>query len=113
MNEENGIIAVVTFEVTPEAFGRVSSEAASVLQGRLPAIAGFIEGMVLANESTTEVRIVTRWTSREHWAAAQWDERIERTVTDLFQDTASYKLEMYALLATATSANDAGAGFDV
>jgi len=87
MNEEKRIVAVVTFKVTPEDFARVSSEADTTLRRRLPTIPGFIEGMVLANESTTKVAIASEWKSRQNWAAAQWDEDIERAVADMFQET--------------------------
>jgi heme-degrading monooxygenase HmoA len=104
MNEEKRIVAVVTFKITPEDFARVSSEAGTTLQRRLPTIPGFIEGMVCANEGKTKIGIVSEWKSRQNWAAAQWDDDIERAVADMFQDTASYELEMYFPLARATSA---------
>jgi heme-degrading monooxygenase HmoA len=104
MNEEHRIVAIVRFKVTPEDFSRVSSEADTTLQRRLPTVPGFIEGMVLANEGSTKVCVVSEWKSRQNWAAAQWDGDIERTVADLFQDTASYELEMYFPLAEATAA---------
>jgi heme-degrading monooxygenase HmoA len=104
MNEEKRIVAVVTFKVTPEDFARVSSQAGTTLQRWLPTTPGFVEGMVLTNEGATKVAIVSEWKSRQNWAAAQWDEDIERAVADMFRDTASYELEMYFPLAKATSA---------
>jgi len=104
MSEQKRVVAVVMFTVTPEEFGKVSSEAGMTLQHRLPAIPGFIEGTVLVNESTTRIGIVSEWKSRQNWADAQWDEEVEQAVADLFQDTASYELKMYFPLAKATSA---------
>ena len=104
MNEEQRIVAVVRFNVAPKDFARVSSEADATLRHRLPTVPGFVEGMVLANEGSAKVCIVSEWKSRQNWAAAQWDEEIGRTVADLFQDTASYELEMYFPLVEATSA---------
>lgn len=104
MNDDKRIVAVVTFKVMPEEFARVSSEAGTTVRNALPKVPGFVEGMVLANEGSTKVNVVSKWTSRQNWAVAQWDEDIERTITDLFKDTASYDLEMYFPLAEATSA---------
>jgi len=103
MNDEKHLVAVVTFNITPVEFERVSSEAGITLKRRLPAIPGFVEGMVLVNEDTTQIRIVTEWESKENWALAELDETIQRTVTDLFQDTGSYRLETYFQLAKATA----------
>jgi hypothetical protein len=103
MSEEKRIVAVVTFKVTPEDFPRAAKEAGTTVNRRLPAVPGFIEGMVLANEGTTKLRVVSEWTSRQRWADAQWDEDIARAVADIFQDTATYEIEMYFPLAKATA----------
>lgn len=105
MNDDKRIVAVVMFKVTPEEFAKVSREAGTTLQQRLPTVRGFVEGKVLTNEGSTKINVVSEWKSRQNWADAQWDEEIERTITDLFKDTASYELEMFFPLARATSAS--------
>ncbi len=95
ISDRNRIVSVVTFNVTPDTFGPVYREAGLLMERRLPTIPGFIEGMLLANETKTRIIAMSEWTSRYSWAVAQSDEDVARTLADIFLGTASYSLEFY------------------
>ena len=103
MDSDKHIVAIVTFEVTKETFATVASQAAAILEHRLPTIPGFVEGTLLTNEGSTEIVSFTEWESRHTWAVAQWDEDVERVVAGLFQDTGSYALRFFFPLIKATA----------
>jgi heme-degrading monooxygenase HmoA len=106
VDAEKHVVAIVTFDITAAELDRVSSEVRTAFQSRLPSIPGFVEGMLLVNEETTQVRVVTEWRSKEDWALAEWDETIQRTVAKLFEDTGSYRLEIYFQVVKATAPPD-------
>jgi heme-degrading monooxygenase HmoA len=96
---EQRIVSVVTFHVSAANFNSVREEVNTALQRRVSTMPGLIEATVLTNEQTTRLVVVSTWESRESWAVAQWDEGVDRTIADVFQDTASYDLEFFSLLA--------------
>lgn len=101
---ENGdrIVAMTTFTVTQENFNQVAREAKAALEDEPQFLEGFLGGWLLVDEKRKKIVFISEWKSRHTWAAAQWDEDIARTVADMFQQTASYNLEFFYPLATAT-----------
>ncbi|HLI96623.1 MAG TPA: hypothetical protein VKT72_11125 [Candidatus Baltobacteraceae bacterium] len=95
MADEHRIVSIVTFAVTTDTLEPVARELGLVLERRVMAIPGFIEGMVLCNEKRTQVDVISVWSSSHTWASAQWDEDIARALGDVFEETASYKLEFF------------------
>lgn len=103
MQNEEAVVSVVTFNVTAENFSTVSRAAGLTLERRLPSMPGFISGTLLRNEGQSRIIAVTEWKSRHSWAAAHWDDEIERALVDLFEATASFHLEFFFPLVKVTS----------
>ncbi len=92
-------VSVVAFNVDPQDFEALSRELAIFVQRKGPLIGGFIECIVLANELKTRLLAVGQWESRHAWSAAQWDEDVGRTITDLVKGATSFEIHSYEPIA--------------
>lgn len=95
---EKKVVSVVTFRVSPAKVDSVSAKVKAVLRQRLPGMPGFIEATLLTNEERTQLIVTSAWRSRHRWAAAQWDEDVDRAIVDAFEDTASYDIRLLSVL---------------
>ena len=100
MIKEERIVSVATFHVTPTNFDLVLEKVTTMVQRR-PTIPGLVDASVLTNQHTTCLLLVSTWQSTHSWAAAQWDDAVQHTIADVFEDTASYDLEVFSLLVRA------------
>lgn len=101
MPSQDNVIALITFKVTPKEFDAVVRTAAAAIRQGAAAVPGFIDGIVLTDETKTHILIHTEWASRESWAKGEWDRAIADDLVDLFEATASYDIKLYFPLARA------------
>jgi hypothetical protein len=69
-------ITVEIFILEPADLPEFAREATLAMQRKAPSRPGFIEGVVMADDSQRQALIVTQWESRSHWVGAEWDEEI-------------------------------------
>lgn len=88
-------VSVLVFTVNPDDLAGFAREATLAVQRRAPLFHGFVEGIVMANEDGTQMLIVSQWQSRGDWSAAQWDEELGRTLSDLVVGASSFDIHSY------------------
>jgi hypothetical protein len=88
-------VSVLVFTIEPDDLPEFAHEATLAVQRKAPTRRGFVEGIVMANESKTEALIVTQWESKHDWIEAQWDEDIGRTVAVLVEGTKSFDVRSF------------------
>lgn len=62
------------------------------VSARLP---DFVEGRVLEADDGGNVIVMTSWTTRHAWAAAQWDEEVGRVLSEWHESGAAIVDTMY------------------
>lgn len=60
------------------------------MQSTLEAIGGaktsrLLGGAILVSDDEARVAVVSEWSDRSAWAHAQWDERVQDSLVDVFQ----------------------------
>lgn len=88
-------IAVSIYTVTAANFTGLTEASAQTMQRDLPAIEGFCEGVVMADEVKSRVLIVTQWLSKEAWAQAHWEPRIGEAVATFAENATSYDVQTF------------------
>jgi hypothetical protein len=88
-------VSVLLFRIEPEDLPGFAREATLSLERKAPLHQGFVEGIIMMNEQKTEVLIVSQWESRHDWSAAQWDDDLGRTMSDLVQGASSFEIRSY------------------
>ena len=87
-------ICITVFTASGDTLRELSHEASLLMERKSPLLSGFIEGIVMTNETHTELLIVTQWESREAWSTHQWDEDVSRSLGEFAQ--AALKFEFHA-----------------
>jgi len=101
-------VSVLTFNLEPNDFAGLSREAVSLLQRKGTAINGLVESIVLGNESKTQMLIVSQWSTRDSWSAAQWDEDVARALAVMVESALSFEVHSFepvAVVRPATPSN--------
>ncbi|HTV93814.1 MAG TPA: hypothetical protein VMG98_13950 [Verrucomicrobiae bacterium] len=88
-------IAVSIYQVEPENFAAVTQAATQTIERDVVTLAGFFEGMVMADEARTRVLIVTQWSSKHAWAQAFWEPRIGKAVAEFVRDATTYEVQTF------------------
>ena len=97
-------VSVLSFIIKPEDFPGLSREATLLAQRRGPTIHGLVEAIVLGNEEKTQLLMVSQWASRQSWSAAQWDEDIGRSLSDLVESAESFEVRSFEPVAIVRTA---------
>ncbi len=95
MVDEAKVVSVTTFNVTSRNVDSVVRQAGTLLRDTAPTLGGFIEGLLLTKEDETQVILLMHWESRDAWARAQWNEYVSRGVAELYEETASYTIDIF------------------
>jgi heme-degrading monooxygenase HmoA len=88
-------ITVDIFTLEPTDFPEFAREATLCMQRQAPSRPGFIEGIVMADESQRQALIVTQWESRSSWVGSEWDEEIGQTVANLVKGAKAFDFRAY------------------
>jgi DNA/RNA-binding domain of Phe-tRNA-synthetase-like protein len=98
-------VHVILFSLKPAAtrdlVARIQSTFEAIAIAKTPPL---LESAILVSDDEDRVAIVSQWNDRNDWAHAQWDERVQASVVDVFQtaehvETHSYN-EVYRFDAT-------------
>lgn len=90
-----GYVSAFTFHIKPDDFDGLCREATLILQRKGPAIAGLIESIIMGNDEKTEMLILSQWSSRESWSAAQWDEDVAQAVAAFVETSTSFEVHTF------------------
>ncbi|MGA8840440.1 MAG: antibiotic biosynthesis monooxygenase [Candidatus Aquilonibacter sp.] len=88
-------IAALVFTIDPKDVVTFGEAAAQLVQRRGSAAPGFIESVVMADETKTQVLVVTQWESRHAWAQAHWDQDIGNGIVALVESATSFDVRSY------------------
>ncbi len=95
MDSETTFIAVLIFTIDPKDLVRFGDAAAHLVQHKGSAAPGFIESVVMANETKTQVLVETRWESRHAWAQVHWDQEVGNGIVALVEGATSFDVRSY------------------
>jgi quinol monooxygenase YgiN len=94
MPTATSVIAVWTFDVDPAKFEECASLTKSALE-EIPALPGRLAVDVFGNDKRSRIMILSTWSSRETWGAAQWNAQIEEVLADLFKLSQVQEFQLY------------------
>jgi quinol monooxygenase YgiN len=88
-------IATLIFTIDPKDLSTFGDAAARLVQQKGSAAPGFIESLVMADETKTQVLIVTQWESRHAWAQVHWDQDVGNGIVALVESATSFDVRSY------------------
>ena len=88
-------ITVQIFSLEPTDLPEFAREATLVMQGKASMRSGFVEGIVMVDESQRQALVVTQWESLHDWVTAEWDADIGRTLGDMVEGTKGFEFRSY------------------
>jgi heme-degrading monooxygenase HmoA len=88
-------VAVSIYTVAPERLSAVADAARSTMERDVHRLAGFREGIAMADEDQTQVLIVTQWDSKDAWVRAEWEPTIGKAVANLVEDAKAYNVRTF------------------
>jgi heme-degrading monooxygenase HmoA len=88
-------ISILAFTVAREALREIGRQASDIMARKGPLLNGFIEGIVMADETQTQLLIVTQWESQAAWSSHQWDEEISETLGSLVETSTAFEFHGY------------------
>lgn len=79
-------VHVILFRLKPAAtrdlVARIRSTLEAIAVAKAPRLLG---SAILVSDDEARVAVVSEWKDRNAWAQAQWDERVQDSVVDVFQ----------------------------
>jgi quinol monooxygenase YgiN len=98
MPTDTSVIAAWTFDVDPAKFEECASRTKGALE-EIPALPGRLSVDVFGNDKRSRIMILSTWSSRETWGAAQWNVQIEEVLVDLFKLSQIREFQLYFRIA--------------
>jgi heme-degrading monooxygenase HmoA len=102
MTNDTNVVSFTTFQVTSQNVKAATDKAKQLLQRVAPTLQGFLEGTLLTNEDQTRIMLIARWESRDAWARAEWNQQVSEGVGEMYDETASYSLNLFHEIARAS-----------
>ena len=88
-------ISALTFTMDAKDVPRFGAEAAQLVQRRGAGAPGFIESVVMVDETKTQVLIVTQWQSQQAWVQINWDRDVGNELTALVEGAKSFNVRSF------------------
>ena len=89
-------VHVILFSLAPAAtrdlVARIRSTLEAIEVAKTPPLLG---SAILVSDDEARVAVVSEWTDRKTWAHAQWDERVQDAVVDVFQTAQHVESQSY------------------
>ena len=89
-------VHVIFFRLDPPAsrdlVARIQSTLETIEAANTPRLLG---SAILVSDDEARVAVVSEWNDRETWARAQWDERVQDAVVDVFQTAEHVESQSY------------------
>lgn len=95
MDAKATFISTLIFTVDPNDLVRFADEATQLVRKKSSAAPGFIESVVMADETKTQVLVVTQWESRHAWAQVHWDQEVGNAIAALVESATSFDVRSY------------------
>ncbi|MGA7747570.1 MAG: antibiotic biosynthesis monooxygenase [Candidatus Aquilonibacter sp.] len=95
MDIKTTYIAALIFTIDPKDVVEFGNAAAKLVQQKGSAAPGFIESLVMSDETKTQVLVVTQWESRHAWAQAHWDQDVGNGIVALVESATSFDVHSY------------------
>jgi quinol monooxygenase YgiN len=95
MDIKTTFIAALVFTIDPKDVIRFGDAAAQLVQRKGSKAPGFIQSVVMADETKTQVLIVTQWESRHAWAQVHWDQDVGNEIVALVESATSFDVRSY------------------
>jgi heme-degrading monooxygenase HmoA len=86
---------VLIFTIEPDQLPEFAQHSTIVMQRKVPVLHGFVEGVVMADESKRELLIVTQWETRDAWSAAQWNESVSQSLGQFVESARTFQFRTY------------------
>jgi heme-degrading monooxygenase HmoA len=78
-------VHVVVVTLKPKATAALVEHVRDTMGTVSVKLPGFVGSVLLVSEDETRVSVVSIWNDRHSWAQAQWEDRIQDTMVDLFK----------------------------
>lgn len=88
-------VGVAAFTIDPADIASIAHQAALIMQRNAPLVQGFIEGIVMVDDTRTRMVLVSQWESRESWAAAEWNELLSQALGDWVESSKAFDYHGY------------------
>ncbi len=88
-------ISALVFTIDPNDVIKFGDAAAQLVQRKGTTAPGFIESLVMADETKTQVLIVSRWESRHAWAQIHWDQEVGNEIVALVESATKFDVRTY------------------
>ena len=89
-------VHVILFRLKPAATRDLVAHIRSTLEAIEAAKTPRLQGCaILVSDDEAHVAVVSRWHDRKAWAHAQWDERVQDSVVDVFQTAEHVESQSY------------------
>jgi heme-degrading monooxygenase HmoA len=98
MAELAPIISIHIFTVEPADFARLVERATEALR-KAATLAGFVSVNIFGNAPHTKLLLASEWRSEHAWSKAEWDDLIEKVLTDLVENSRYHEFELYSHIA--------------
>ena len=90
-------VHMILFSIKPAAtqdlVARIRSTLEALKLAKTPRLLG---SAILVSENRSRVALVSEWSDRSAWAHAQWDERVQDSVVDIFQAAEQIESQSYS-----------------
>jgi len=89
-------VHVIFFSLEPSATGELVAGIRSTLEAiEVAKTAGHLGSAILVSDDEAHVAIVSEWNDRDTWARAEWDNRVQDAVVDVFQTARHVESQSY------------------
>jgi len=95
MDAKASFISTLIFTVNPNDLLRFADQATKLVRSKSAAAPGFIESVVMADETKTQVLVVTQWESRHAWAQVHWDQEVGNGIVALVESATKFDVRSY------------------
>jgi heme-degrading monooxygenase HmoA len=92
------IISLHIFTVDSADFARLVERATEALR-KAATLPGFVSVNIFGNAPRTKLLLASEWRSEHAWSRAEWDDLIEKILTDLVENSRDHEFELYSHIA--------------
>ena len=89
-------VHMILFSIKPAATEDLVARIRSTLEAlELAKTPGLLGSAILVSEDEARVALVSEWNDRNAWGHAQWDERVQDSVVDLYRAAEQLESQSY------------------
>ncbi|HTD36242.1 MAG TPA: antibiotic biosynthesis monooxygenase [Candidatus Limnocylindrales bacterium] len=88
-------VHVVIVTLKPEATAALVEDVREVMESVSVKLPGFVGSVLLVSDDQTRISVVSIWSDRHSWAQAQWEDRIQDAMVELFKAADNVESQSY------------------